>query len=109
MDQNGYHGVMNTTNVSYTRNHLGKLLSLVKQGESILIMNRKHPVARLVPVDSPAGAHADLVRRGLIRPARRPLNFKAFASLPLPKAKCGGDVLAALLSERNEDGVVGRG
>jgi hypothetical protein len=70
-------------------------------------MNRKHPVARLVPVDSPAGVHADLVRRGLIRPARRPLNFKAFVSLP--KAKCGGDVLAALLSGRNEDGVVGRG
>jgi antitoxin (DNA-binding transcriptional repressor) of toxin-antitoxin stability system len=97
---------VNTTNISYTRNHLSELLSLVKEGESILIMDRNQPVARLEPVDGHAGgragANADLVRRGLVRAGRNPLNVKAFAALPLPRTKNGGDVLSALLSDREE-------
>ena len=41
---------MNKANISYTRNHLSELLSLVKEGETILIVDRQVPVARLGPL-----------------------------------------------------------
>ena len=41
---------MNMANISYTRNHLSELINRVKEGETILIMDRQRPVARLEPV-----------------------------------------------------------
>jgi antitoxin (DNA-binding transcriptional repressor) of toxin-antitoxin stability system len=98
---------MNKANVSYTRNHLSAMLSRVRDGESILIVDRQHPVARLEPVSGPSSRgdtpwQADLVRRGLLRTARAPLDAKALSALPLPVAKGGGDILDALLADREE-------
>ena len=97
---------MNKANISYTRNHLSEMLSRVREGETILIVDRQQPVARLEPVAGPA-VHglpwqADLVRRGLVRPARGHLDAKALGALPLPTPRGGGDILAALLAEREE-------
>ena len=98
---------MNKANISYTRNHLSELLARFREGESILIVDRQQPVARLEPV---AGVVAHelpwqtvLVRRGLVRPARGRLDARALAALPRPEAKDGGDLLKALLAKR-EDG-----
>ena len=97
---------MNKANITYTRNHLSELLSRVREGETILIVDRQHPVARLEPVVGPSAQglpwQADLVRRGLVRSARRRLDAKALGALPLPTPLGGGDILDALLAEREE-------
>jgi antitoxin (DNA-binding transcriptional repressor) of toxin-antitoxin stability system len=97
---------MNKANISYTRNHLSEILLRVREGETILIMDREQPVARLEPIagSSAQGSpwQADLVRRGLVRSARSRLDAKAFQAMPLPTPQAGGDILDALLSERDE-------
>jgi antitoxin (DNA-binding transcriptional repressor) of toxin-antitoxin stability system len=97
---------MNKANISYTRNHLSEVLSRVREGETILIMDRQQPVARLEPVSGPSVHESpwqgDLVRRGLVRSARDRLDVKALAAMPLPTPREGGDVLAALLADREE-------
>ena len=97
---------MNKANISYTRNHLSELLSRVREGETILIVDRQRPVARLEPVVGPSAQgqpwQADLVRRGLVCPARGRLDAKKLGAMPLPTPKRGGDILDALLIEREE-------
>ena len=97
---------MHKANISYTRNHLSEMLSRVREGETILIVDRQQPVARLEPVAGTSAQglpwQADLVRRGLVSPARNPLVAKALGALPLPKVRGGGDILDAHLAEREE-------
>ncbi len=98
---------MNKANISYTRNHLSEMLARVRDGESILIVDRQHPVARLEPVTGSSARgdapwQADLVRRGLLRTARTPLDAKALGALPMPASEAGGDILDALLADREE-------
>jgi len=97
---------MNIANISYARNHLSELVNRVRDGESILIVDRNTPVAQLEPVSARMQAQArwgkDLVRRGIVRPARGRLNPKGLAALALPTAGKGGDILAALVAEREE-------
>lgn len=104
--RHGYNGVMNKANISYTRNHLSAMLSRVREGETILIVDRQQPVARLEPVAGPSARalpwQADLVRRGLVRSARGQLDAKTLGALPLPKPRDGGDILDALLADREE-------
>jgi len=92
---------MNKTNISYTRSHMSEILGRVQEGESILIMDRQRPVARLEPVDSSAMPN-DLVRRGLVNPPRKTLNPDAFLARPLPEPQTGGDILDTLLADREE-------
>lgn len=97
---------MNTANISYTRNHFSEVLARVKEGETILIVDRQRPVARLEPVAGPSAgglpSQAHLVKRGLVRPARGQLDPRALKALPLPTPRGEGDILAVLLAEREE-------
>jgi prevent-host-death family protein len=43
---------MKTSNISYLRNHLSEVLSCVREGESVMVMDRNKPIARLVPYSS---------------------------------------------------------
>lgn len=45
----GYVVHMKSSNISYLRDHLSEVLSCVKEGETVLVLDRKKPVARLVP------------------------------------------------------------
>ncbi len=95
---------MKKANISYTRNHLSELIDRVREGESILILDRKQPVARLEPLGTGPGPtdsrSLDLVRRGLASPPRRKPDLKALDRLALPRPRKGGDILAALLADR---------
>ena len=97
---------MNKANISYTRNHLSEMLMRVREGETILIVDRKHPVARLEPVMEPAGAdssrHADLIRRGIVKAGRTRLDPKMLRTLPMPSVRGKGDIVDALLADREE-------
>jgi antitoxin (DNA-binding transcriptional repressor) of toxin-antitoxin stability system len=97
---------MTAVSITEAKNNLSKLLKKVKHGESVLILDRKVPVACLEPL--PRGskeakkAHwAELERRGLVRPPRRKLP-KDFWTRPRPKTRDGSSVLQTLLDERAE-------
>ena len=98
---------MNRANISYTRNHLSELIARVREGESILIVDRQHPVARLEPVlradDPNTRWQEDLARRGLIRSARSRIDPRALQSMPRATPEEPGDILDALRADR-EDG-----
>lgn len=92
---------MKQANIAYARNNLSKLLTEVREGTSVLIMDRKQPVARLEPIvdgygDVPYQLN-DLARRGLIRLRSKKLDTKLMQD-NLPVAQ--GDIVAALIEER---------
>ena len=94
---------MKSATISHAKNHLSELLAAVKRGESVLILERDRPIARIVPIESSERDDderlADLERRGVIRRAARP----ARKSLPPPIDWPEGDsLLDALLGDRDE-------
>jgi len=98
---------MKTATVSHAKAHLSDLLHRVERGETIVILNRRKPVALLVPPGA-AGAGADeerlfrLERAGIVRrPGRKP----DFAFLREAAPRVGGKdvLLKALLKEREEN------
>lgn len=97
---------MNAVSVTEAKNNLSKLLKKVRHGQSILIMDRNIPVARLEPLasGSPQSEEAKLLkleRRGLLKRGAGKLP-KDFWRRPRPKTTDGSSVLQALLEEREE-------
>jgi antitoxin (DNA-binding transcriptional repressor) of toxin-antitoxin stability system len=94
---------MNKANISYTRNHLSEMLDRVRAGESVLIVDRQRPVARLEPAGGGvAGGQAwqvDLARRGLLRSARRSFDPLVLKAMFLLGGKGKVDILRVLLVE----------
>ena len=94
---------MKTATISQAKNQLSKLIARVKRGETVLILDRDRPVARLVPAEvaegDDEGRLVDLERRGVLRRARLAPPKKLPAPIELPK---GVSVLTALLKQREE-------
>ena len=76
----------------------------MKEGAEILIVDRERPVARLEPVLGPTpgddGVRRSLVQRELISPAKKRLDMTALRAHALPEPGKAGDILSALLNER---------
>lgn len=49
MVTNGYDLVMRSVNIAKFKAELGKYLSYVRNGEDIVVLDRKHPLARVIP------------------------------------------------------------
>ena len=97
---------MKTASISEAKNRLSALLDLVRKGETVLITDRNRPIARLAPLDPTTRASQDsrlreLERTGVLRRARSHPGRDFLKGLP-PAPKPQGDLLAALLAERNE-------
>jgi len=98
---------MKKASITQTKNQLSALIDAVKHGETVLIMDRNRPVARLEPVSAddnnadPEGRLARLERAGIIRRSKSAPALDIL-KLPPPKPKKGGSVLQALLDERKE-------
>lgn len=97
---------MHAVSVTEAKNNLSKLLKKVRHGQSILILDRNVPVARLEPLaaGSQASDEANLMkleRRGLVKRGTGKLP-KDFWSRPRPKTTDGSSVVQALLEEREE-------
>ena len=95
---------MKIASISQTKNQLSALIDKVRHGESILIMDRNHPVARLEPVFSENETDDDarlarLEREGIIRraPVRAP---ESIIGTPPPKTR--HSLLKSLLADREE-------
>lgn len=97
---------MKKASITETKNRLSALLEVVKRGETVLIMDRDKPVARLEPVTAQSdeeteGWLRELERSGLVRrPKAHPAKIKL--SGPIPKARGGASIVEALLAERED-------
>jgi prevent-host-death family protein len=96
---------MRTTTITEAKNGLSALLDRVRGGETVLILDRGVPVARLEPATRDAqsqdGRLERLERAGLARRPIRPLRGD-FLTRPLPKARSGRTLVDAVLEERRE-------
>jgi antitoxin (DNA-binding transcriptional repressor) of toxin-antitoxin stability system len=93
---------MKKATVSQLKNRLSAYLKLVRAGESILILDRDQPIARIDRVErgsAPDDRVTRLERAGLLRRASRPLNLGALRR-PVPQPSAS--VVDALLEERWE-------
>jgi prevent-host-death family protein len=97
---------MRKANISETKNHLSKLLEEVKNGTTILILDRNRPVARLEPVATDEQSNTErvaaLVHGGLAAAPSHPFDAAAFLSRRMVRLKAGASAVRALLSEREE-------
>jgi prevent-host-death family protein len=94
---------MNTSTITEAKNGLSALIDRVRSGESILILDRGIPVARLEPVTGmadPTGRLLRLERAGVIRggTGATPLDL---LRLPAPSLAPGASGVAALVAERD--------
>jgi prevent-host-death family protein len=95
---------MKKSSITETKNQLSALIDRVKHGETVLIVDRGRPVARLEPAlggdsEDPEGRIARLERAAVIRRARMPIPKDVLARKP-PRARRGASISQALLDER---------
>ena len=88
---------MKRAGIAELKKSLSKYLAAVKAGGEVLVTERVHPIARIVPAEARTGIPAhirQLVRSGLVRPPDKRLD-KEFWRLPptdtfhLRFLKCG--------------------
>lgn len=93
---------MKTASVTETKNQLSALLDRVRAGETVLILDRGVPVARLEPVSEdadPTGRMQRLERAGIIRAGRGAPPIERLRER-LPKLAPGVSAVEMLLEER---------
>jgi len=96
---------MKRATLTETKNNLSALVDQVRHGETILILDRGRPVAKLESVmtkDSASeGRLARLERQGIVRiSTNAPAGY--LLEEPPPRPKEGASVVAALLDERRD-------
>ena len=94
---------MKKANISTTKNNLSKLLDEVRGGETILIVDRNVPVARLEPVDDPdfdSGQMPGLARDGVVDLPKSQLDVEHFLARSKARLHGGASATRTLLSER---------
>jgi prevent-host-death family protein len=97
---------MKTTTITKAKNQLSAVLRDVRRGETVVIMHRGKPVARISPVTAEEQGRdrdrlARLVAAGLLRPATTSRHARLLDSPPRRVAP-GSGLLDALLEERLE-------
>jgi prevent-host-death family protein len=90
---------MKTAAVTDLKNRLSHYLRLVARGESVTILDRGRPVARLTRVEADDAELGALVASGLARPPVAPLP-RDFLTRPLPQPKLS--VQQALIEDRED-------
>ena len=93
---------MKTATITEAKNRLSALIDRVQAGESITILERGRPVARLEPIveqNDPTGRLARLERAGIIKVGggKPPLEL---IRTPGPKLKGGLSLVDAVIEER---------
>ena len=98
---------MTKVNITEAKNGLSRLLAEVARGESVLIMHRGTPVARLEPyhvntLDDDQAA-ADLIRRGVADPPASPCDVQELLAMPSPRLPDGVSASRLIAAERADD------
>ncbi|MCF7708774.1 MAG: type II toxin-antitoxin system prevent-host-death family antitoxin [Verrucomicrobia bacterium] len=97
---------MNIASIAKTKNTLSQLLQRVKQGETIVITDRKRPVARLQPMDKSDLMEdlPSLYAAGiLLPPAGGALDPASFLAAARPRLAGKASLTSAVLEDREED------
>ena len=82
---------MKEVGIAELKARLSEYLRAVRRGETIAVLDRETPIARIVPVGEPAALHVRRPRAGTPQPNR----------VPLPRPlKLNVDVVQLLLEER---------
>ena len=97
---------MKRATITEAKNQLSALIDRVRHGETVLILDRGRPVARLQPVrsgseDDADGRLARLERAGVIRRASTTAPVAKILK-PLPRLRKPARVVEALLEERRQ-------
>jgi antitoxin (DNA-binding transcriptional repressor) of toxin-antitoxin stability system len=92
MTINDYLMVMRSVRVAELKSRLSEHLRLVRRGQSLTVLDRETPIARVVPVEAPAGGLT-------IRPPIPGTGSPGGVSLP-PALSLGTDAVGLLLRER---------
>jgi len=91
-------------NIADLRNQLSRYLNEVRQGQELLIRDRKTPIAKIVPLSQAGDIDAEelaLAAEGKLRLPQAPLP-DSFWSMPAPRVKLRR-LVAAIQAERAEN------
>ena len=98
---------MKKVSVTEAKNGLSRLLAEVGRGESVLIVHRGTPVARIEPYGGDAldgdQAAADLVRRGIADPPLTPCTVDELQAMPSPRLPEGVSASRLIVAERADE------
>jgi antitoxin (DNA-binding transcriptional repressor) of toxin-antitoxin stability system len=91
MVTSGYYRGMRTVKISDLKARLSAHLGLVRQGEEVVVCDRRQPVARIVPIrlEDLSVQERQLVVRGVLTPPLR----KASHSWPEPPGNVSDEVM----------------
>jgi antitoxin (DNA-binding transcriptional repressor) of toxin-antitoxin stability system len=88
---------MITTTISHTKNHLSELLASVREGETLIIMDRKRPIARVEPIEG-LSPHPHL------NPPAKAWNPASILELPLADGLDATHALSQAVAEERATG-----
>ena len=90
---------MKQVSVTELKNKLSAYLRLVKKGQTLEVLERSMPVARIEPAAAPSGEALleQLAREGTVARPRKKPRKDLFKRPPIP---CKGDPVKALIEER---------
>ena len=93
---------MKTASVTHLKNTLSARLKEVVAGETVMITDRRKPIAILQPLsaDQQEDRLATLYHQGILQPPSKQLDRKVF--FKLPRGKCGRSLSAAIQEDRDE-------
>jgi len=98
---------MKKVSVTEAKNGLSRLLAEVAGGESVLIVHRGIPVARIEPyrtgILGDDQAAADLVRRGIADPPAAPCSVDELQAMASPRLPEGVSASRLLVAERADE------
>ena len=102
--RSGYYSQMKRASLTETKNRLSALIDEVRGGETILVLDRGRPVARIESVTGGGrgapGRLDRLERKGLVTRGRGPGPAEVLARRP-PRPKSGASAVEALIAERS--------
>ncbi len=84
---------MTRIKIAELRDHLSKILRSVEKGETVEVLDRDRPIARIVPIEKK--------ERLTIRPAKRPFSEVRDKKYP-PLGRPGFDIVELLLEDRRK-------
>ena len=92
---------MKKASISELKNQLSAYLQSVRAGETVLILDRNQPIARIERVadEGPSDRLAQLLRSGVLTPPSAPMPMSL---LRQDAVRAPRSILAALLEEREE-------
>ena len=89
------------------KNGLSRLLAEVGRGESVLIVHRGIPVARIEPCQTDVlgddQAAVDLIRRGIAEPPAAPCTVDELHAMPSPRLPEGVSASRLIAAERADE------